>query len=62
MATIGLHIDKVVEAIDARRGKAEGDKRQDSRQQIGAMKQVTTKEQRQEHEEVLNPLFGTDET
>ena len=62
MATIGLHIDKVVKAIDARRGKAEGDKRQDGRQQIGAMKQITTKEQRQEHEEVLDPLFGTDET
>ena len=61
VAAVGFDVDKVVEAIDAAGGEAEGQKREEGREEPLRVEQTTPEEQRQEDEEVLDPLLGTDE-
>ena len=61
VAAVGLDVDEVVEAIDAAGGEAEGQKREEGRDEALRVEQTTPEEQRQEDEEVLDPLLGSDE-
>ena len=61
VAAVCLHIMDIVEAIDARCGKAVGKESNQTRQQGICMKQGTTKEEGHEDKHILDPLLRADQ-